>query len=229
MAQLDGAQFQNARRDVRTITMKLGLVPNFIDTTVDSLRSALYDYLMPKSPVGLTFWKDGVIFAVSSGMVEDFQNAMFTTDPEVGLTLVCFDPDFYAPSATTASFSTTSSTDNHTISYPGNSDAGIIFTLSINRTLGGFTVYNQQPDNTITTFAVTGSFVSGDVVKLNSIPGQKSITLTRSAITTSILSMVDPTNSGWPVFQRGSNLFRAFASGATIPYTVSYTAKYGGL
>lgn len=229
MAQLDGAQPQNARRDIRNITMKLGLTPNFVDTTVDSLRQNLYNYFMPKSLVGLTFWKDGVVYAITSGQVEDFQNPMFSADPEVDISIVCYDPDFYAPAPTVTSLTTVATTDTTSFNYAGNSDAGIIFTLNINRTLSGFTVYNQQPDNTLTTFAVSGSFISGDVFTINSVPGQKSVTLTRSGITISALSMVDPTNAGWPVFQRGVNLFRALATGATIPCSVTYTTKYGGL
>jgi hypothetical protein len=230
MAQLDGAQYQNARRDMRNITMKLGLTPNFVDTTVDSLRQTLYDYFMPKSNIGLTFWKDGSVYAVCSGMVEDFQNTMFSADPEVDISIICFDPDFYAPSVTNTSFTTVSTTDTTTFNYPGSSDAGLIFTLNVNRALlSSFTVFNTTPDNVLTSFEMTGAFVSGDVITINSIPGQKSATLTRAGITTSALSMVDPTNSGWPVFQRGVNLFRAFASGAAVPCSVAYTTKYGGL
>lgn len=229
MAQLDGAQFQNARRDPRNITMKLGLVPNFVTNTVDSLRQNLYDYFMTKSNVGLTFWKDGSVYASTSGVVETFDDTMFTDKPEVDISIICYDPDFYAPAPVVTSIATVATTDAMSFSYPGNSDAGIIFALNINRTLTGFTVYNQQPDNTVTAFAVTGAFAAGDIFTINSVPGQKSATLTRSGLTTSALSMVDPTNIGWPVFQRGINLFRAFASGASISGSVTYTTKYGGL
>lgn len=229
MAQLDGAQFQNARRDIRNITMKLGLVPNFVTTTVDSLRQTLYDYFMPKSNITLTFWKDGAVFAVASGQVESFDNSMFTADPEADISIVCYDPDFYAPAPTVTNIATVTTTDTTAFNYPGNSECGVIFALNINTALTGFTIYNQQPDGTLTTFAVTGSFVSGDIFTINSVPGQKAATLTRGGITTSALSMVDPTNIGWPVFQKGENLFRAFASVAAIPCSVTYTTKYGGL
>lgn len=230
IAQLDGAQPQNARRDVRNITMKLGLIPNFVTTTVDSLRQTLYDYFMPKSTVKLTFWKDGVIYALTSGIVEDFQNTMFTDNPEADISIVCYDPDFYAPSLTSASLSTVSTTDVTTISYPGNSDAGVIFTLNINRILASIDLYNTAPDNTVQHFSLGGaSFVAGDVLTINTIPGQKSVTLTRGGISSSALSYVDPTAANWITFQRGDNHFRAFSSGAAIPYTLGYTAKYGGL
>jgi len=154
MAQLDGAQPQNARRDIRNITMKLGLVPNYVDSTVDSLRQGLYDYFMPKSNIGLTFWKDGAIYALTSGQVESNENNMFSADPEVDLSIICYDPDFYAPAAVVSNLSTVTTTVATPVSYSGNSDAGIIFALSVNTILSGFTVYNQQPDGTITSFAV---------------------------------------------------------------------------
>jgi hypothetical protein len=184
---------------------------------------------MPKSFVTLTFWKDGVIYAKTSAVVEDFNNAMFSADPEVDLIFICFDPDFYAPAVTVTNFTSTTATDTTIFNYPGNSDCGIIFTLNVNRSIAGVTLYNTQPDNTLTTFSISGAFLNGDVIQVNSIPGQKSATLTRGSITTSILALVDPSNAGWPVFQKGVNLFRASLLGTAIPCSVAYTAKYGGL
>lgn len=230
IAQLDGAQFQNSRRDIRNITMKLGLIPNYVTNTVDSLRQQLYDYFMPESPVNLTYWKDGVIYALNSGYVEDFQNTMFTDNPEADISIVCLDPDFYAPASSSANLSTVSTTDTHEFSYPGNSDAGVIFTLNINRSLAAIDLYNTAPDNTVQHFSLAGaSFVSGDILTINSVPGQKSVTLKRGGISSSALSYNDPTAMNWITFQRGDNNFRAFCSGAAIPYTLTYTTKYGGL
>lgn len=228
MAQRDGAQAQNARRDTRNITIKLGLEPDYLVSTVDSLRSALYGWFMSKALVDLALYKDDVLFAITSGQVESCENNMFSADPEVDISIICYDPDFYGPSAVTSSSGTVSTTDTTAINYEGNSDAGVIFTLSINRTMSDFTLYNTAPDNTLQSFIVNGSFVAGDVVRINSIPGQKSITLTRSSITSSILFWMD-TSSSWITLQKGANNFRAFATGATIPFTLSYTPQYGGI
>ena len=230
LAQVDGAQPQNARRDTRNITMKLGLEPDYLSTTVASLRSALYDYLLPKANVTLGFYIDGVLFATTSGQVESFANSMFSADPEVDISVICYDPDLVSPSATTADLDTVSTTDTETIAYPGTSDAGIIFTLNVDRSIDGFTLYNTTPDNTIQTFNVegTGAFVSGDVVTVCTIPGSKSVTLTRDSITSSVLYYLDD-NAFWITLQKGNNAFRAFASGAAIPYTLSYTPLFGGI
>jgi hypothetical protein len=229
IAQVDGAQPQNAQRGTRNITMKLGLNPDYIVSTVQSLRSALYDYFMPKANIQMGFYLDGSLYVVTSGQVESFANSMFSTDPEVDISVICYDPDFYSPSAETISENTTASTDTITINYEGTSDAGVIFTLNVDRDLDGFTLYNTAPDGSIQVFNVVSSFVADDIVTITSIPGAKSLLLTRAAITTSALSAQDPTAAAWPMLQKGANLFRAYCSGDPIPYTVTYTAKYGGI
>lgn len=229
LAQVDGAQFQNASRGTRNITMKLGLEPDYIANTVDSLRTDLYDYFMTKENVGLTFWKDGAIFATSAGQVEDFQNVMFTDDPEADISIICYDPDFYGPEQQVISASTTTNTDYQAIQYPGTSEAGVIFTLNVNQFFSSFSLYNTQPDGTLQTYSVSGSFAPDDVVTMTSIPFQKSLTLTRAGLVTSILYDYQDLSSTWPVLKRGENDFRAYSSGASIPYTLAYTPKYGAI
>lgn len=228
VAQVDGAQPQNASRGTRNITIKLGLEPDFVTSTVDSLRSALYDWFMSKTIVAMTFYKDSVIFATSTGQVESMQNSMFSDDPEVDISIINYDPDFYAPASVTLDGNTTDATDTNTISYPGTSEAGVIFVLNINRTMTDFTVYNTTPDNTIQSTIISGSFLAGDIVTINSVPGSKAVTLTRASIDSSILYWRG-TSSSWVTLTKGDNLFRVLSSGAAIPYTVTYTPKYGGL
>jgi Siphovirus-type tail component, C-terminal domain len=229
MAQVDGAQFQSARRDVRNITMKLGLKPDYAANTVQSLRSGLYDYLLPKLNVRLGFYLDDILFAVTSGQVESFENPMFSQNPEVDVSLLCYDPDFYGPAEEFISDHTQS--DNITtklIQYEGTSDAGFVFSLNIDRTLASFSIQNTNPDGSRRTLEIVGSFIAGDVVEINTIPGSKSVTLTRSGITSSILYYMN-TLSTWPFFQKGDNLFAAYASGAAISYDLVYTPKFGGI
>lgn len=231
MAQLDGAQFQNAQRSTRNITMKLGLQPDYVASTVDSLRTGLYAYFMPKANITLGFYKDGAIFALTQGQVESFDCSMFTSDPEADISIICYDPDFYGPVAETTSINTVSDGTTTTIAYEGTSDTGVIFTLNINRSFGSFALYNTAPDNSIQVFSVTvedGTFISGDVITITTIPGMKSITLKRAGIATSILYSVDD-DSVWTSLQNGNNFIRAFASGDAIPCTLTYTPLYGAL
>jgi hypothetical protein len=206
--------------------MKIELKPNYSDTTVDSLRTALYDYLLPKAVIGMKFYKDGELFCVTNGTVETFDNIMFSQIPMMDASIICYDPDFYGPSVVSVSGSTVADSTTQTITYPGTTEAGIIFTLNVDRTISGFTLHNTKPDGTNQAFDVTAALVSGDVVTITSIPRQKAAIKTVSGTPTSILYGVDSASS-WISLAKGDNSFRASVSGAAIPYTVQYTPKYG--
>lgn len=228
LAQVDGAQAQSARRDIRNITMKIGFVPDFINTTVQSLRSVLYDYFMTKAFVDLDFYVDDILTMVTKGQVETFDNPLFTNDPEADISIVCYDPDFYGPAPLTLSSSTRTDTNTSLITYTGNSEAGLIFTLNVNRALTDFWISLQRPDNMRQKMEVTGTFASGDVITIDTRPGLKAITLTRGGITSSILAGFDETGT-WLSLMKGANQFGAFASGAGIPYTMVYTTQFGAI
>lgn len=228
LAQVDGAQAQNARRDTRNITMKIGFEPDFVNTTVQSLRSALYDYLLPKSLVSMNFYIDDVLTMVTDGQVETFDNPLFTDDPEADISILCYDPDFYGPAPLTLSTSTRSDTNTNLITYTGNSETGLIFTLNVNRALTDFWITNARPDNQRQKMEITGSFVSGDVITINTKPGSRAVTLMRGGVSSSILAGFDETGI-WLSLQKGDNQFGAFASGAGIPFTMVYTPLFGAI
>ncbi len=228
LAQVDGAQPQNARRDIRNITMKLGFEPDYVDTTVASLRAVLYDFFMSKALVDIGFYIDDILFAVISGQVEDFQAPMFVSDPEADISIVCYDPDFMAPEAVVISTATVTDSTTAEIDYAGSSDCGVIFELSIDTSVGAIQLQNTTPAGNVQTFTVTYPFIADDVVTINTIPLQKSIKLLRAGFETSLLSAYD-SHSDWIALQRGANFFRATASGETEDYTLTYTPRYGGL
>lgn len=228
IAQVDGAQAQNARRDMRNITLKLGLSPNYVTTTVQSLRSALYDYLLPKALVGLNFYVDDELFVTTTGQVETFDNPLFTDDPEADISILCYDPDLYAPAPAVLSTGTRSDTNTNLITYPGTSEVGIIFILNVNRALSDFWITNERPDNQRQKMELTGSYLAGDVITIDTRPNFRAISLLRGGITSSLLSDFDETGV-WLSLQKGPNQFGAFAAGAAIPFTMAYTAQYGAL
>lgn len=227
LAQVDGADPQNARREPRNITMKIGLEPDYAATSVAGLRSNLYGYLIPTSVITLSLWADDILWGTTVATVESFENNMFSSDPEIDISLICYDPAFYAPAETLINASTVSNTDQVTIPYQGSIDAGMIFTLLFDRSVTELRLYNTRPDNKIQLFSVSGSFLSGDKLVMQSMDRQKKLTLTRAGLTSSVLFFLD-TTSDWPTLMRGDNLFRAYATGAAIAYTIEYTAKYGG-
>jgi hypothetical protein len=229
MAQVDGAQPESSRRDPRNITMTLGIKPNYILAhTVSSLRNDLYNYFMPKSVLFISFYMDNVLYAVTTATVEDFESPIFTDDPKADISLICYDPDFYAPTSTLIEGESTSDTSTTTINYPGTSPAGAVFTLSPDRDLTGFRIYNTKPDNTIQMFDFEGTILGGDVIAITSIPLQKSAIITRNMTPFSALYYVEAPFD-WISFEKGGNDIRVFVADDPIPYTLEYIVKYGGL
>jgi hypothetical protein len=232
-AQNDGAQPQSASRTTRNITAKIGLEPDYVTNDVQSLRSDLYDYFMTKTMIVVGVYLDGTLYAVTSGQVESFDNTLFSADPEVDISVICYDPDFYAPAPVVLSGNTSADTNVTTISYDGSSDAGVLFSLNVNTTIAagaGFSIYNTQPDGTIQTISVPNlpTLINADVLAVSTIPGSKSITITRAGTTYSLLSYMDPASS-WISLTQGDNDFRAFYDGSPIPFTLAYTSKYGAI
>lgn len=233
-ASLDGGAFQNAKNDPRNIKLTIGLEPNYTDQTVQSLRQGLYAFLMPKSKVSLQFYDDltGLNSADIVGYVESFEGPLFTDVPEVNISILCFDPDFVAHDETV--FSSNSSADGTTyvtLTYDGTVDSGFVFKLDVNRTLAELTIKRLAPDGTykIMTFAFSTNLVSGDDLYVSTIPGNKYVEKEVAGVRAPILYSLSR-QSEWITLEPGANQINVdTAAGASIPYTITYNDRFGGL
>lgn len=227
-AQMDGSQYQNSSRSERNIVIAISFEPNYDTTTVRSLRSNAYSFFMPKSYVNLRFYLDEGLIVETTGRVESFEAPLFTDDPKAAISILCFDPDFIETTPIVVSGSTVSSTTEFGVTYEGTSDTGFVFVLSVNRTLGEFSIYQHAPDGSLRSMDFAAALVSGDIVTISTVDGDKRVTLTRSGSTTSLLYGLSP-QSPWLKLQHGVNNLRVHAVGAAIPFTITYKDRYGGL
>lgn len=227
-AQLDGEEYQAARRTKRNITMRIRLEPYFGGKTVEELRAQLYAYFMPKTWCNLKFYIDGDLKYTIKGMTETCETALFSQDPEMAISILCFDPDFLGIDDVVISSNTVANSTETFITALGSVESGYIFQLNVNRSISGFTLYNRRPDNSLSIMTVNQTLDNGDVVKISTIDKDKYARLIRGGVTSSILYAVDQ-YSKWSPLYPGSNYFRALVSGAGIPYTITYRPKYGGL
>lgn len=229
LAQLDISRRQASRRVNRNIILQLGYMPELANSTVEALRRNLYEFLMPKTMVTLRFHMDGVGFVDITGEVESCDAPLFSAEPQATVSILCFDPDFYALASSVVAGSTTATSGEAVFQYPGSSPAGYIFTLPVTRTLTGFTIYHTLANNIQQTFEFEDGLSAGDVITLSTVPGSKSIIRTRAGVEKSVLYGVTP-ESLWPYFSPGGNTVRVRASGSPVmPYSIEYVAKYGGL
>lgn len=229
-AQIDGEQFQASRREKRNIILTLGLESDLVVGTVKDLRNNLYGYFMPKSRVLLRFYQDSDPMVQIYGIVENMDSPKFSKEPTAVISILCFDPDFYDPVTKTITGNTTSGTTETPYIYGGTVETGIVFVMNVNRSLSAFTIYHRPADDTLRTlqFQTASPLQAGDVVTISTIPGSKSVKVTRAGVDISYLFAVSP-QSNWIQLFPGSNKLRIYAEGAGIPYSIFYTTKMGAL
>lgn len=227
-AQQSGAQFHSSSRATRNLVLKIGLEPDYATTTATELRAGLYDYFMTESEVNLRFFITSGLTVETVGRVESCDPAIFSKDPRVDVSIVCFDPDLLALAEIVLEGDTTADTTETAIEYAGTAPTGIVFTLNVNRTLSEFTIYHRGPDDVLKSFDFAEDLIDGDVLTISMIPGDKGATLLRASATSSLLNGVSP-QANWIQLTKGTNHIRVFALGDPIPYEISYLPRYGGL
>lgn len=225
---VDGAQYQSARRESRNIVITMGFNPDFVTTTVSSLRHALYALLMPKSRIFMRLHMDDGLVVEIEGRVESFEAPLFTKDPQAVLSVICFNPDFYETTGELVNGNTVSTNVEQSFNYDGNIQTGFIFKLNLNRSLTEFTLYHRTSENIINQINFVGSLVSGDVLSISTIAGNKYARLKRGGSESSVLYTIQP-SSVYTQLVSGVNYIRAYATGAAIPFSLEYVNKYGGL
>lgn len=227
-ANLDGEQYHSSRREARNVKLTIGLEPDYITSSVRDLRKRLYGFFMPKSEVTLLFYDSDGLTVNIVGRVESCETALFTKEPAMDISIMCFDPDFIDPNVVTINGMSVSDSTELLIPYDGTVETGILLELDVNRDLTQFTIYHRPPDGTLRTTDFAASLTTGDTLKISTVPGSKYATLTRAASDSSLLYGISP-QSNWIELQNGDNYLRLYAEGAGIPYTITYTPRYGGL
>lgn len=228
-ANFDGSQFQSAKRENRNLIFRIGIEPaDYATQSVRGLRKQLYQWFMTKSFVDLRFFMSDGLTVKILGRVEDFPAPLFAQEPRADISVVCFDPDFQKLTSDTVAGNTVATTATFDINYDGTVETGILFTLNVNRTMSGFTIYNTGPDGVVTSLDFQASLVAGDVVKISTVPGNKFATLTRASTDSSVLYGISP-QASWIKLSQGINHMRAYAVGAAVPFTIAYTTRHGGL
>jgi Phage tail protein. len=223
-----GEQYMASKRDARDIKFTLGLEPDYISEMPEDVRNRLYKWFMPNTFVDLKFINENGISADIRGMTETFEAPLFVQEPKATISVRCFDSDFVDENVESISGNTVSNTLMTTEEYLGTVESPVDFFLFVNRDVDEFSIYQNLPGGYFRQINFAWPLHSGDTVKISSTPGEKGVTLTRAGVTSSLLYAMDSTSS-WFNFYPGVNEFRVYATGAAIPYYMTYSKRYGGL
>lgn len=227
-AQMDGSQYQSSRRESRNLVFKLGIDPDFKNQTPRDVRNTLYNFLMPKTEVKVTFVSDDMDTVEIYGRVETLDPKIFAKDQVATSSVICFDPDFKALDTNLVPGFTTSDDDELDVLYEGTVETGVELQININRSISELTIYHRSPDGSVRTMDISAPLVAGDVLTIVTVSGNKGVVLTRAGVDSSLLYATSP-QSYWLELLRGINHIRLYTAGAPIPYTITYRDRYGGL
>ena len=227
-ALLPGSDYITGHREPRDIVLHLGYDEDFVTNTVESLRRNLYRFFMPTTAVRLRFFFDGQPFVDISGVVKTCESALFTKDPEMAVTLVAHRPDFSAVTETV--IAGVSQTDL-TVPYEGTVPVGYFLEATFDRDVPyGTLTLSHTTGGVTSSVTLASAFGTGDTVKLNTVPGDKYVRIFRMANAEEVSGLPYLESFGaWPVLRPGQNVLTLGLSGLPIPFTVRYTARYGGL
>jgi hypothetical protein len=210
----------------------LGYLPNEEeDETIWDLRSQLYQYFMTDTHVDIVFYMLNGLTINTDGRVETCEPSIFSKDPQMDISILCFEPDFIDQDLIQMHTTfTTADTVPSTIQVNGTVKTGLTsLKFTVGQVLTDFSIYHTTPSGELRTMLVSAPLEIGDVVELCTVPGQKSITYTRSSVTTSLMWAVSP-QSQWVLLEPGVNQFYLNAATSNPSFVwVDFNNRYGGL
>lgn len=217
VANFDGSRFNSARAGERNIVIYMT-----IEQDCEKSRIDLYKYVRVKHPIRF-YYKNGSRDVYIDGYVENMQIGFFEKKQLVQVSIICPHPYFKSVKDAVMDFSTvtpmfvfpfayTTEGDAFSVIEPGSIQSiindgdienGVIIKIkAVGRALNP-QIYNVSTNEY---FKLDVDLFTGDEIIINTIQGQKGVTLTHDGVTTNIInSMV--INSKWFKLLSGDNLF----------------------
>jgi hypothetical protein len=225
-----GELWQGSSTPKRNIVLTLGLNPNWADQSMMSLRQLLYRYFMVENWVTLRFYSDELPLVFINAIVESFEPAIFSEDPELQISVLCPKPDFIQADGIELTGDTGTET---TVSYSGTVSTG--FNLQVRKSSavssysGDVEVTNDigpfHQDLTVHSVDINAS----KTFELNTLAASRHVRSINSGGTTNILSKMDK-SSTWPELSPGDNTFKVRTPGSPgLTWVLGYQTRYGGL
>lgn len=241
VANADGTRFNGSRVEQRNIVILLN-----IKHPIEMNRLTLYRFFRPKKWVRL-FYRSESRNVFIDGYVESFENSPFVKLQQPQISVICPRPFWCATTDTTVNFTDSLpkfefpfAIDNDGVEFSellqlttayisaGEIDTGgVIVFRALDDGVKNPTFYNRTTQKYI---GVGITMQSGDVITIDTRHGAKSITLTRSGVTSSLLSSRSG-GSTWVEFIPGENEISYDADEGTnnLKCSVTVTALFEGV
>lgn len=231
LATTDGSHFNSARLSSRNIVMNLAFLAN---PTIEDTRLKSYKYFRVKQEVKIKIETDNRTAEII-GRVESNEPDIFSSQTSAVISIICPDPYFYATddlTITTLSgisslftfpfenvdeapmliFGEIMTAREAVVTYDGDTDVGMLIKINAVGSATNLMVYNNETNefmkiDTTKLTTLTGSpIIADDEITINTVKGNKYVTLKRNGVEINILNAIDK-NSSWLQIRSGINVF----------------------
>lgn len=218
-----GGFYQGRRPQSREIVLRVGLNPDFgIGQTAADLRTELYGLLTPGylDNVTVRIMDVTTVLATTVGYIKKLEIVPFNAEPEVQITIACVEQYLQAPSFL---YVAPDSKSAPVIDNTGTAPAGFRMEITFTSNVTNWTLSHASGAK----MELTYSFLSGDILTIDTRPGYRGIWLKRGLSTTNIIYALSA-DSIWFMLHGGENTF-ATSSSAFNWGDVYYRPQYWGV
>ena len=214
----DGSEINNVKLPNRNIVLTIQPLG-----TIESTRTALYPYFMPKEYVKLAI-KTGNRDVVIEGRVESF-TVDYNANPQlIQISVICPKPYFKYKNSVETALTVGGST---TVNNLGDVAVGAVYEIDITGSVSSIVLGNSTTSDYMTLSDL--ELVSGDKVFITTTVGAKKIELLHNGGYSSLLSYLDLSNSKWLKLVAGNNLISVSVTSSRATAKVTYTPLYAGI
>lgn len=240
-ANFDGSTFRSSRLNARNIVIMLAIEGN-----VEANRINLYQYIKAKKKCTV-YYQNGSRDVSIDGYVESFEIGIFEEKETAQISIICPRPYFLQVAQTILDmsmitsgfefpfsipqegieFSTLTPSGESVVQNLGDVETGAVITFHATGVASNPVIYNVMTGES---FKVNIDMSAGDLVVIDTIAGEKSVTSIIDGVTSNIINNVER-GSTWLQFESGANtmLYNADAYPANLQCYIAFNNKFEGV
>lgn len=240
-ANFDGSTFRSSRLNERNIVIMLAIEGN-----VEANRINLYQYIKAKKKCTVYYQNSSRDVSID-GYVESFEIGIFEEKETAQISIICPRPYFLQVAQTILDmsmitsgfefpfsipqegieFSTLTPSGESVVQNLGDVETGAIITFHATGAASNPVIYNVMTGES---FKVNIDMAAGDLVVIDTIAGEKSVTSIIDGVTSNIINNVER-GSTWLQFESGANtmLYNADAYPANLQCYIAFNNKFEGV
>ena len=182
----DGGLYQGRRVGSRNVVFTINLNPNpALGETVQTLREDLYKAFIDPQVEGddlkLLLHDDNNREIYLVGYCEKFESDIFASDTMCQISMIC--PDPYLRDNEDTILTQPTGWVQVPFTYQGSAETGFIVRIYVTTMTNSITLYNNRKVLQLK-YPSGGNYLVGDIITINTIRGQRSISLTRATALT---------------------------------------------